>query len=177
MGERMANDAIPESGVTAQDGIPASPVVLDYVYNQVDKTYYEFARASGLSSCAFWMVYDLYQAHGQLEMRVLGETWAYSKQTINSALKTLEERGLIDTAYVAGSRRNKVVTLTDKGAAFARRYLRPAVESEWRAFDSLEPRERQTLVRLLKKYASALEREMAAARSAISKRAEDAKGR
>ena len=155
------------------DDAPASPVVLDYVYNQVDKTYYEFARASGLSSCAFWMIYDLYQARGQLEMRILCETWAYSKQTINSALKTLEERGLIEVSYVEGSRKNKMVKLTDEGTAFTLRNLRPAVEAEWRAFEGLEIEERQTLVRLLKKYAAALEREMGRARGLAGKEGDE----
>ena len=155
------------------DSAPASPVVLDYVYNQVDKTYYEFARASGLSSCAFWMIYNLYQARSQLEMRILCETWAYSKQTINSALKTLEERGLIDVSYVEGSRKNKVVTLTDEGTAFTMRNLRPAVEAEWRAFENLSADERQTLVRLLKKYAAALEREMGTARGLAGKEGDE----
>ena len=160
----MGTDQAQEGACRIWDNAPASPVVLDYVYNQVDKLYYEFARTCGLSSCAFWMLYDLYQARGRLEMRVLSETWAYSKQTINSALKTLVGQGLVEIDYVAGSRKNKVVTLTDEGTTFVMWNLRPAVDAELRAFDSLEAEERQTLVHLLKKYASALETEMNVAR-------------
>ena len=162
-----------ESASRIWDDAPASPVVLDYIYSQVDKLYYEFARACGLPSCAFWMIYDLYQTRGQLEMRKLTESWSYSKQTINSALKTLEERGLIAADYVEGSRKNKVVTLTDAGTAFAMRSLRPAVEAEWRAFEHLAGDERQTLVYLLKKYAAALEREMETARSFARKEGDE----
>lgn len=149
------------------DSAPASPQVLDCLYNQVDKLYYEFARGCGLSSCAFWIVYTLYQARGQLEMRGLCDSWNYSKQTINSALKTLVARGLIAIDYVEGSRKNKTVALTDEGTAFALWNLRPAVEAEWRAFEDLTADERQTLVGLLKKYAAALETEMTKARGIV----------
>ena len=160
----MGTELQREASSRIWDSAPASPVVLDYVYNQVDKLYYGFARTCGLSSCAFWMVYDLYQARGRLEMRALTDSWSYSKQTINSALKSLEERGVIEIDYVEGSRKNKMVALTDEGAAFALRSLRPAVEAELRAFESLSGEEREALVCLLKKYAAALEREMNAAR-------------
>ena len=167
--ERMAS----EHACRIWDSAPASPSVLDCLYSQVDKLYYGFARSCGLSSCAFWIIYDLYQARGQLEMRALCDSWNYSKQTINSALKTLEGRGLIEIDYVEGSRKNKLVKLTDDGTAFAMWNLRPAVEAEWRAFEGLSAKERQTLVGLLKKYAAALEREMAQARGIVEERGDE----
>lgn len=106
------------------------------------------------------MLYDLYQARGRLEMSKLSESWCYSKQTISSALKTLEQRELVETCYVEGSKKNKLVALTPKGTAFVFEHIRPAAETEWRAFTTLAPEERQTMVNLLKKYVAALDAEM-----------------
>lgn len=73
-----------------------SPAALDYLYNAADKLYMQFARSCGLSTCAYWMLYDLTRAGGEASLRDICDSWAYSKQTINSALKSLEGRGLIE---------------------------------------------------------------------------------
>ena len=36
----------------------------DYLYNVVDRLYSRLARRSGLSSCAYWMMYALVRAGG-----------------------------------------------------------------------------------------------------------------
>lgn len=156
------------------EDMPLSPSVLDYHYNEVDKIYYAFARDCGLSSCAFWMLYDLYQGRGSLALRELCELWSFSKQTINSALKTLEAKGLIELDYEEGSRKNKVASLTDDGIVFAAERIRPVVEAEQRAFDSLSEGEGETLVRLIKKYAAALGAQMRAVRGITDEEGGDA---
>ena len=43
----------------------------DYLYNVVDRLYSRLARRSGLSSCAYWMMYALVRA----EARNRSERW------------------------------------------------------------------------------------------------------
>lgn len=136
---------------------------LDHLYNEIDKVYHAYARGCGLSDCAYWMLYDLVLAAGSLPLARLTASWSYSKQTINSAIKVLEQRGLVALDFAEGSRKSKVASLTAEGRVFCRRYIEPAIEAERRAFGSLEPAERRELVRLARRYTDALDAELEAA--------------
>ena len=151
------------AGSAPRDAASGSPLELDYLYNEIDKLYHAYARGCGLSDCAYWMLYDLEVAHGSLPLQQLTSSWSYSKQTINSALKVLRERGLVALDFAEGSRKSKVATLTDEGRAFSERYIVPAIQAEERAFDSLDERERRELVRLVRRYVDALEAQMTTA--------------
>ena len=150
----------PEAMLLDLNAVPDDPREFDYLYKQADRIYYEFARRCGLSSCAYWMMYDIERAGGSLALRALTDSWAYSKQTINSAIKSLEARGLIVLAFAEGSRKNKVAHFTDAGRAFTDRYIRPGQEAERRAFCTLAPNDRATLLNLARAYTDALVAEL-----------------
>ena len=82
--------------------------------------------------------------------------WFYSKQTINSAIKTLTARDFATLEFAEGSRKNKVVRLTEAGMRFAERYALPALKAEQRAFGALEPCEQREIMRLIGKFSHAL---------------------
>lgn len=82
--------------------------------------------------------------------------WFYSKQTINSAIKTLTARGFATLEFAEGSRKNKVVSLTEESRQFAERYALPALKAEQRAFAALEPCEQREIMRLIGKISHAL---------------------
>ena len=132
----------------------------DYLYNVVDRLYSRLARRSGLSSCAYWMMYALVRAGGTESLRTLAASWAFSKQTINSALKALEARELIALEFEEGSRKNKRAVLTPAGHAFAAADIVPAMEAEGRAFGTLAECEREQLLGLIGRYTAALEAEL-----------------
>ncbi|MBE6468486.1 MAG: winged helix-turn-helix transcriptional regulator [Coriobacteriaceae bacterium] len=132
---------------------------IDQLYSATDKVYGQFASSCGLSNCAYWMIYDLVSADGDLPLTELSAAWGYSKQTINSALKSLESQELVTLAFCEGSRRNKRAVLTAKGARFAEANIEPAIAAERRALLSLDPGDRADLVRTLRRYTAALERE------------------
>ena len=159
-------DVLPRDG-SLRDDSPRddSPRELDYLYNEIDKLYHEYARGCGLSDCAYWMLYDIQMASGPLPLQKITSAWSYSKQTINSALKSLQERGLVVLDYVEGSRKSKAASLTDAGRAFADRYIVPAFEAEERAFATLGQAERSELIRLVRCYADALEAQLSAMRA------------
>lgn len=150
----------PEIAPAHPSTAPDDPREFDYLYKQADRIYYEFARRCGLSSCAYWMMYDIERAGGSLALRALTDSWAYSKQTISSAIKSLEARGLIVLAFAEGSRKNKVAHFTDAGRAFTDCYIRPGQEAERRAFCTLAPNDRATLLNLARAYTDALVAEL-----------------
>ena len=143
-------------------------VDLDRRLNELDRTYSEFARTCGISECAYWMICDTAAAGGSVAINRLTSEWFYSKQTINSALKTLTARGLVTLEYAEGSRKNKVVNLTEAGRAFAERWTEPAVVAEQRAFEALDREERMTMLRLLSKFTGALNGELQAFKESVA---------
>ena len=131
-------------------------VDFDRMLNGLDRIYSEFARACGLSDCAYWMLVDTSTAGGSVAVSRLTSEWFYSKQTINSAIKTLTARGFATLEFAEGSRKNKVVSLTEEGRRFAERYALPAQGAEQRAFDALEPCEQREIMRLIGKFSQVL---------------------
>ena len=82
-------------GASGAEELHGAPMELDLLYNEIDKLYHAYARGCGLSDCAYWMLYDLVLAGGELPLTRLTASWSYSKQTINSALKSLQARGYL----------------------------------------------------------------------------------
>jgi DNA-binding MarR family transcriptional regulator len=133
-----------------------TPVDFDRLLNGLDHIYSEFSRACGLSDCAYWMLVDTSTAGGSVAVSRLTSEWFYSKQTINSAIKTLTARGFATLEFAEGSRKNKVVRLTEAGMRFAEQYALPAQEAEQQAFEVLEPWEQREIMRLIEKFSHAL---------------------
>lgn len=133
-----------------------SLVDFDRMLNGLDRIYSEFARTCGLSDCAYWMLVDTSTAGGSIAVSRLTSEWFYSKQTINSAIKTLTARGFATLEFAEGSRKNKVVSLTEEGRRFAKRYAMPAQGAEQRAFDALEPCEQREIMCLIGKFSQVL---------------------
>ena len=136
-----------------------SLVDFDRMLNGLDRIYSEFARACGLSDCAYWMLVDTSTAGGSIAVSRLTSEWFYSKQTINSAIKTLTARGLATLEFAEGSRKNMVVRLTEEGVQFAKRYALPAQKAEQQAFEALEPWEQCEIMRLVGKFSHVLNEE------------------
>lgn len=133
---------------------------LDCLYNETDRLYNGFARSCGLSECAYWVMYEIEVSGGSAPLRRVAEAFSLSKQTLSSAVKSLEAKGLIELSFEEGSRKNKLVSFTEAGRAFSREGIVPAIEAESRAFGSLESEERERLVALVSKYARAIRREL-----------------
>lgn len=133
-----------------------TPVDFDRLLNRLDHIYSEFSRACGLSDCAYWMLVDTSTAGGSIAVSRLTSEWFYSKQTINSAIKTLTARGFATLEFAEGSRKNKVVRLTEAGMRFAEQYALPAQEAEQQAFEVLEPWEQREIMRLIENFSHAL---------------------
>ncbi|WP_288296271.1 MarR family winged helix-turn-helix transcriptional regulator [uncultured Bifidobacterium sp.] len=122
----------------------------------IDRVYHEIARRSGLSDCAFWILYALRDAGTDMPQNELSQVWLYSRQTVSSTLRQLEERGLINVQYAAGSRRDKQISLTDEGEHFTGVYIEPAMQAEKKSLLALDERGRDALIAGIDRYAELL---------------------
>lgn len=143
----------------AQDALEAGAFLaqLDRFYRELDEIYHEASRAAGLSDSAFDILYSLMLEDG-LTQKQLGERGFAPKQTVASAVRRLEDQGLI--APDAGCRRNAPLRLTEAGRAAVEERVRPAYHAERRAIERLAPAERAMLAQLLARYTTALRDEL-----------------
>lgn len=130
---------------------------VNQTYKEEDELYRRLARYSGLSEAAFWILYTVELASGPITQAEVCGYLSLSKQTINSALKQLEQAGHIRLADGPG--RKKYLQLTETGRALSRRTIGPVLELEERAFLGLTEEERASLLALERKYLSLLLRE------------------
>lgn len=130
---------------------------INQTYKEEDELYRRLARHSGLSEAAFWILYAVELASGPITQAEVCGYLSLSKQTINSALKQLEQAGHIRLADGPG--RKKYLQLTEAGQALSHRTIRPVLGAEKRIFQGLTPQERADLLALERKYLSLLLRE------------------
>ena len=132
----------------------------DRLYRRTDQLYYEMARDCGIPESAYWVMYAIHVCGGEVTVRDLAREWCYSRQTVNSALRALEARGLVETSFCEGGRKAKRVTLSEEGARFVAEQIVPANKAERRAFGALSTSEQQEMLRLVRKYVEAVESEL-----------------
>ena len=126
---------------------------VNQTYKEEDELYRRLARYSGLSEAALWILYTVELASGPVTQAEVCGYLSLSKQTINSALKQLEQTGHI--RLTGGPGRKKYLQLTETG----RGAIGPVLELEERAFLGLTEEERASLLALERKYLSLLLRE------------------
>lgn len=130
------------------------------VYKETDAIYSEFAKMSGLSDCAFWLMYSICEANGECTQKEICGQWTMSKQTVNSALKGLEKNGYITLKSSETDKRSKYITLTEKGAEFARENIDIVFELEQLALQKMSDADRIALIENNRKYQELFRAEM-----------------
>lgn len=124
---------------------------------ETNVAYHNAAHKYGLSDSAFDILYFL-GTEGPLTQKDLRLLTYSSKQTVNSSVQKMIKLGFI---YIDEARgREKVLGLTEKGAAFAKATTQKVYEAEQRAFESLDARGQEELLALLTQFTRALIQEI-----------------
>jgi len=131
-------------------------------YKELDEIYCDYAKDCGLSDTAFWILYSVWESIEAFTQKELCDTWFFSRQTINSSLKKLEQQDIIQLVPMPNNRKNKHIILTQAGKELAKKILVPIQEADYTSFSSLSDAERSELLRLSQKYISALRKEITA---------------
>lgn len=124
------------------------------VWKELDELYHDIALKIGLSDSAFTIFYSLYElGDGCLQAEICHAAFA-NKQTINSSIRNLEQKGYLYLKQGRG--RDKHIYLTELGTAFMEREIRPVLELEDQAFLQMTVVEREQFLLLTQKYVSNL---------------------
>lgn len=141
------------------------PIVLvlskfNRAHKKMNGIYHNYAKQVGLSDAAFWLLYSLYEHGHPCTQKDLCEAWFYAPQTINTALKSLEEKGFVSLELVPKSRKNKQILFTEAGKALVEEKISPLVQAEERSFELLDEQERAQLLAITQKHIALLEKEI-----------------
>lgn len=129
------------------------------LYKEMNEFYHIYAKRKGVSDTVLWLMYALCEKNSSCTQRELCNELHYPPQTVNSALKTMEKKGLIKLCPVDGNKKNKSVILTDKGLALSKETVYPLIIHESNAFSDLSDDEREALIKTTDKYVRLLSRE------------------
>lgn len=125
-----------------------------------DELYHQCAKNAGLADAQFWVLYALCEANQALCQNTFCENWCYSKQTVSTAVSTLEKMGLVYLTFAEGSRKKKDLKLTEKGEQFCDQHIRSLQALEEKVLESLASEERNQFFRFLEDLLGGLEKEL-----------------
>lgn len=125
-----------------------------------NELYHQCAKNAGLADAQFWVLYALCEANHALCQNTFCENWCYSKQTVSTAVASLEKMGLVSLTFAEGSRKQKDLRLTEQGEQFCNQHIRSLQASEEKVLKSLTNHERDEFFRLLENLLCRLEMEL-----------------
>lgn len=130
--------------------------ILDRCDKELDDIYHDYALQHNLSDAALWILYVLYDAKEGMTQADICNCWFFSRQTINTALKSLVQQDVIKLEPIPGNRKSKGIVLTTNGKEMAQRIAGPLKQAENQVFAAFSEEENELLVDLMQKRCSLL---------------------
>lgn len=127
---------------------------LNHLMSETDAVYHEAALRLGMSDSILQILYILCDKGGNCPLGEILALSGISKQTINSALRKLEEEGTVYLEEMGG--RKKRVCLTEKGRELAERTVVKLMEIENGILDSWPRAHVEQYLELTRRYLTAL---------------------
>lgn len=116
-------------------------------YNETNLLYHGIAAGFGLSDTVFWVLYSLYSDDTPQTQAQMSAGWCLPKQTLNSAVRSMVEQGLVMLAPAPGCRHGKNLSLTEAGRALAEKTVASVIQAEESAIQHMGlERARQNLM-------------------------------
>lgn len=128
------------------------------ILQRMDRVYDEYAKAKGMSYMRMAVLETIY-AHpdGCTQKQICTETH-YPKQSVNLIIKSFLADGHVALREAAEDRRNKRITLTAHGRAYADETVGALWDIDRRSAGVLSAEQRELLLQLLARYADAFAR-------------------
>lgn len=133
----------------------------NHLLKESDDIYRVYAKNSNLSETAFWILYCIREREEAFTQREICNYWFYTPQTVNSALKHMEEDGLLVLRAEEGNRKSKKIYLTEKGEKLVEQIVDPLIDAEVRATEKLGEQEMEKFLKIMKKQTELFREEIA----------------
>ncbi len=130
----------------------------NYLMSEIDGLYHEAAFRAGVSDSVQRILYVVYSENYRCLQSEIYKQSGVSRQTINSAIRRLEQDGIVKLEQ--GTGRNTVVCLTDEGVRFAQEKIEPLYRMEHEIFDAWCAEEMALYLKLTEKYRDGLKEKL-----------------
>lgn len=133
-------------------------VRFNIILKRYDQIYRNAAKNFGLPYLSFLALYVISQK-GECTQKDIAAQITFPKQSINSAVKSLEENGVVTLFQTNENKKEKIIRLTRKGKTLAKKTTMKIVEAENKAFGALSKTERENFLELFEKILEAMKNE------------------
>lgn len=116
----------------------------------MNSLYHRAALKLGLADSVSAVLYQLYERNGSCPLREIRRATGLSKQTIHSAVRTLEQEGTVRLEQSGG--RTKTARLTEQGLRYAEDTVGRLFRAECRVFDGWSGEDLDRYLRLMEQY-------------------------
>jgi len=123
---------------------------INYLTSEMDALYHQSSLKLGITDSVSIVLYTIFDTGESCFLSDIYKKSGINKQTVNSAIRSLEADGILYLEQHTG--RTKTVVLTDKGKDYVRKTVAKLYEAEAEAFDSWSTEEINTYIRLMEKY-------------------------
>lgn len=124
---------------------------INHLSSEIDALYHQASLKLGISDSVSIVLYTVYAAGESCLLRDIYKKSGISKQTVNSAIRSLEADNILFLEQHTG--RAKKVVLTAHGKDYAKETVGKLFEAEVRTFQTWPEKEIQTYFALMEKYA------------------------
>lgn len=125
---------------------------------ELDDLYSRFPKSCGLSEAEYWSLLLIYE--GIVTQSRISEQLFLSRQTLNSAFKQLQKKGLIRLEPYQDNLRSKRAFLTEAGKAFVEENVLRMHRVEERAWQHMSQEDQAVLTALIRKFSSCIRKEL-----------------
>lgn len=130
------------------------------INKEFDEIYHNIAVHYNLSDSSFFILYCLYETQKPCTQKEICESWYFNKQTINSSIKKLEEKGYITRKNIDDNKRNKQITLTQQGMELAKKTVAKIIKIEDIVFSKVSENELDHIINLLQELLTSYKKEV-----------------
>lgn len=127
----------------------SSRQLLDQYYNfwfSIHALYENWAKTKNLTSNSLMILYMIYQYPEDCTQHFICHRLSLAKQTVNSVLRGLEQKGYIQKATSTQDKRIKLLSFTEAGIAYAEPLLQEMFQLEELALSRLSEQEQEYLL-------------------------------
>lgn len=128
--------------------------------NEFDIEYHKLASFYNLSDSSFWILYALNENKEGCTQKELYTDWCVNKQTINSSIKYLQNKGYITLEHYGDNKKLKKVCLTNAGKNLVSNTIGKVVKVEEKAFKKINEKEMDMVIKFLKEQANSFKEEV-----------------
>ena len=124
-------------------------------FQNMDNAYEAYAKSKGLTYLSLMVLDVIYALGDGCTQKQISEDTHYPKQSINLVVKSFLEDGIIELRELPENRKNKGITLTEKGHQLCDEVIVPLLRQEEAVMLEMSEQESAELLRLVELYGDA----------------------